>query len=159
MKNENDNETEINNNLNEISNEIKKNPFFKEGLFIEIPEDDSSINNEGCFSKKGSHLENISINTPCDRFLSKSLIKKIEEGTPVENIKIDLERVKISDEVVTNIEEESDENKTSPSAVNNTTKSNQDINSENIGNEYDYGNNNNNNNLNNNNNNNNYNNN
>ena len=99
MKNENDNETEINNNLNEISNEIKKNPFFKEGLFIEIPEDDSSINNEGCFSKKGSYLENISINTPCDRFLSKSLIKKIEEGTPVENIKIDLEKLKISDEL------------------------------------------------------------
>ena len=138
MKNENENETENNNNLNEISNDLKKNPFFKEGLFIEIPEDDSSINNEGCFSKKGSYLENISINTPCDRFLSKSLIKKIEEGTPVENIKIDLEKLKISDEFVTNIEEESDENKTSPS-IQNINSNQNNINDENIGNEYDYG--------------------
>ncbi len=144
MKNENENETENNNNLNEISNDLKKNPFFKEGLFIEIPEDDSSINNEGCFSKKGSYLENISINTPCDRFLSKSLIKKIEEGTPVENIKIDLEKLKISDEFVTNVDEESDENKTSPS-IKNINSNQNNINDDNIGNEYDYGKNNNNN--------------
>ena len=77
---------------------INKNTIFNRALYITIPDDDNG--NGGMLSNGLKSLgDSYNGDTPGKRFLTSSLLKKIEEGTPVteKNIRIDLEKMKISD--------------------------------------------------------------
>ena len=83
---------------NNIENK-DKNAIFNRKLYITIPDDDNI--NGGLLSNGMKSLGDSynGIDTPGKRFLTSSLLKKIEEGTPVNDndIRIDLEKLKISD--------------------------------------------------------------
>ena len=77
---------------------INKNTIFNRALYITIPDDDNQ--NGGMLSNGLKSLgDSYNGDTPGKRFLTSSLLKKIEEGTPVieKEIRIDLEKMKISD--------------------------------------------------------------
>ena len=76
---------------------INKNTIFNRALYITIPDDDNG--NGGMLSNGLKSLgDSYNGDTPGKRFLTSSLLKKIEEGTPVteKDIRIDLEKMKIS---------------------------------------------------------------
>ncbi len=83
---------------NSIENK-DKNEIFHKALYITIPDDDNI--NGGLLSNGMKSLGDSynGIDTPGKRFLTSSLLKKIEEGTPVneKDIRIDLEKLKIDD--------------------------------------------------------------
>ncbi len=96
---------------NNIENK-DKNAIFNRKLYITIPDDD---NINGSLLSNGMKSLGDSYNgtdTPGKRFLTSSLLKKIEEGTPVNDndIRIDLEKLKISDSYNSNSNNPIDDN-------------------------------------------------